>query len=173
MSMRCIGCRDKAREDRAAAVDVTEKVCGGCDQLLPTEAFGSRVYAKSGRPVLRSRCLECERADSRVRNAGKVNPNAEQNYLRHKAKVWGVDPDGLLELARGRDGHCEICGRLAEEAHAGKRLAIDHSHETGAVRGLLCAACNTAIGLLQDDPEVIARAAAYLQQPPALLPLAA
>ena len=42
------------------------------------------------------------------------------------------------------------------------RLAVDHCHETGDVRGLLCAACNTALGLLKDDPDRIVKLLDYL-----------
>ncbi len=44
------------------------------------------------------------------------------------------------------------------------RLVIDHCHSTGAIRGLLCSNCNTAIGLLSDNPEIIRKAADYLEK---------
>lgn len=55
-------------------------------------------------------------------------------------------------------GACAIC-RITPES---KPLVVDHDHATGAVRGLLCSTCNSAIGLLKDDPEVIVQAALYL-----------
>ncbi|MFC5359558.1 endonuclease VII domain-containing protein [Azospirillum himalayense] len=54
-------------------------------------------------------------------------------------------------------GVCAIC-RLVPEGN----LHVDHSHTTGCVRGLLCRKCNTAIGLLQDDPQILKEAAIYL-----------
>jgi hypothetical protein len=44
-----------------------------------------------------------------------------------------------------------------------KRANVDHCHETGKRRGLLCSGCNTAIGKLKDDPEVLRRAADYIE----------
>lgn len=45
-----------------------------------------------------------------------------------------------------------------------RNLAVDHCHENGHVRGLLCSSCNTAIGLLRDDPAILRSAIAYLEK---------
>ena len=66
-----------------------------------------------------------------------------------------------------QDGCCAIC-RTSTPAHPNKHFHVDHDHATGAVRGLLCVLCNTAIGKLNDDPELVARALDYLQHPPAI-----
>jgi hypothetical protein len=62
-------------------------------------------------------------------------------------------------------GVCEICKNPPSGSRNGipLSLCVDHDHATGAVRGLLCSNCNSAIGLLKDDPERIRRAAAYLE----------
>lgn len=54
---------------------------------------------------------------------------------------------------------CMVC-------HSVDRLCIDHDHASGKVRGILCGKCNIAIGLFKDDPELMARAAAYLKDGP-------
>lgn len=59
------------------------------------------------------------------------------------------------------NGVCAICGR--EELH-GRKLSLDHDHATGKLRGLLCRSCNTAIGMLRDDPNVVRSAMAYLER---------
>lgn len=59
-------------------------------------------------------------------------------------------------------GACAIC-KKPERTARNRLLTIDHDHNTGHVRGLLCSQCNRAIGLLQDDPKVIAAAARYVQ----------
>lgn len=56
-------------------------------------------------------------------------------------------------------GLCSIC----QKPECNIKLAVDHDHETGKVRGLLCKRCNMAIGLLDDDPHVVTRAALYLK----------
>ena len=59
-----------------------------------------------------------------------------------------------------QNGRCAICG--VPEYELPSRLYIDHDHETGKVRGLLCPSCNTGLGHLKDDPEVLLRACIYL-----------
>jgi hypothetical protein len=71
-------------------------------------------------------------------------------------------------MLREQGGVCAICGQT--ERHCDglsgklKDLAIDHDHVTGAIRALLCSACNTAIGLFNDDIALLAKAQAYVLQ---------
>ena len=55
---------------------------------------------------------------------------------------------------------CKICGNGEEEA--GHELRVDHCHNTGKIRGLLCSQCNTALGLLKDNPDNIQKALEYI-----------
>lgn len=73
---------------------------------------------------------------------------------------FGLTADDLASLIEVQGGVCAICGRHPKLG--GRRLAIDHDHQTGRVRGLLCYRCNTAIGLLGDDPDVILRSMKYV-----------
>lgn len=61
-------------------------------------------------------------------------------------------------------GCCAICGRAESRTRGASpiTLAVDHNHATGAVRDLLCGACNTAIGLLGEDPDRLFAAIKYL-----------
>ena len=61
-----------------------------------------------------------------------------------------------------QDNKCAICGGINR---SGKRLAVDHCHVTGRVRGLLCSNCNNGLGLFQDNSEFLNKAAAYLKYP--------
>jgi hypothetical protein len=56
-------------------------------------------------------------------------------------------------------GMCRICG-----TSEGVELHVDHDHRTKKVRGLLCGKCNKAIGLLNDDPDLLMAAKLYLEQ---------
>jgi ferredoxin len=58
-----------------------------------------------------------------------------------------------------RQGPCDICG---ERCPTGKLLAIDHDHETGQIRGVLCNRCNRGLGYFKDDPERLLAAIGYL-----------
>lgn len=84
---------------------------------------------------------------------------------RRDESVYGLKPGGYEELLRIQGGHCFICQRATGKT---RRLSVDHDHQTGMVRGLLCRPCNTLIGHLRDDPQAGERIAAYLHWPPAL-----
>lgn len=120
---------------------------------------------------LRRACVVCSEEFTPTRPAQRYCTGrcwmvvAQRRRVRKKAlKV----PAGLFaEMQAGQANKCAICGcEGGSEDNRGDRLAVDHDHETGVVRGLLCHKCNTAIGLLRDDPEVLRRAADYLDRPP-------
>ncbi|HEY6021914.1 MAG TPA: endonuclease VII domain-containing protein [Candidatus Paceibacterota bacterium] len=67
-------------------------------------------------------------------------------------------------LKASQNGTCAICQRATG---AKKKLAVDHDHKTGYVRGLLCGPCNGMLGKARDDVEFFLRAAEYLKNPPA------
>lgn len=71
---------------------------------------------------------------------------------------YGITLETFRELAEKQNGRCAICGNPPR----GKRLCIDHDHDSGRVRGLLCHRCNRAIGFFGDSPELLAKALAYL-----------
>jgi hypothetical protein len=76
----------------------------------------------------------------------------------HKIKqLYGLSKREYEALLLEQQGRCAIC-------HVEDSLVVDHSHSTGAVRGLLCHACNTALGLMRDDPDVLCTAAAYIER---------
>lgn len=81
-------------------------------------------------------------------------------------KTYGITAEEYDALYRWQGGRCAICRRATGAA---RRLAVDHNHETGEVRGLLCKPCNRyGLGMFaRDNPEVLDRAAEYLRNPPA------
>jgi hypothetical protein len=99
-----------------------------------------------------------------MREFRKKNPDAcKRSDLK---KRFGISLEKYNEMKKSQGHVCAICG-LPETAidHRTKKvrdLAVDHNHDTGEIRGLLCTRCNTAIGLLQDDVVLLANATAYL-----------
>lgn len=71
--------------------------------------------------------------------------------------VYGISPGVYEDMLRDQDNKCRIC-----KQH--KPLVVDHDHNTGEVRGLLCHLCNRAIGFLQDDFDIVTSAAKYLKE---------
>lgn len=65
-------------------------------------------------------------------------------------------------LLASQNNTCAICERPAGEHSTYKELAVDHDHETGVVRGLLCAQCNVGLGMFQHKVELLLKAVQYL-----------
>ncbi len=80
-------------------------------------------------------------------------------------KTYGLGPGEYERLYAAQGGRCWIC-RCRPQT---RRLVVDHDHESGAVRGLLCTSCNhDLLGGAHDDVALLRRAVAYLETPPAL-----
>lgn len=91
----------------------------------------------------------------------------ERKGRAHENRVqdtYGLKPGEYGQIYRHQGGVCAICRRATG---ASKRLAVDHDHATGLVRGLLCSRDNQLLGHLRDDPDAFRRAAWYLENPPA------
>lgn len=128
------------------------KICSKCGEEKPYEAFQKR-NTKNG---YRGQCKTCRNSVNRT----YYDSNKRAEW--HLQKTYGLtlaDYDYLLQLQQG------VCGNPAcsKEPEEGKRLCIDHNHQTGEVRGLLCNGCNTAAGLAQDHPDVLRGLADYLE----------
>ena len=85
---------------------------------------------------------------------------------KERERTFGIDAERYAEMVEEQNGLCAICGRPERETRNGKvkALAVDHCHETGRIRGLLCVACNTGLGKLGDNREVLLKAVAYLDR---------
>ena len=81
--------------------------------------------------------------------------------MRYLQSKFGISYDDYCEMERNQNGVCAICGQF-ETHRRGQRLCVDHDHETGKTRGLLCHHCNTGIGLLGDNISTLQNAIDYL-----------
>jgi hypothetical protein len=78
---------------------------------------------------------------------------------------YGVTVNQYRAMIARQGGGCAVCG--VETSSAGRRLVVDHEHDTGRVRGVLCHRCNSGIGMLGDTEQGVAKAVAYLAGPAA------
>jgi len=76
---------------------------------------------------------------------------------------YKITPDQFNAIWDSQDGKCAICEvKLQPRGRSRFSVAVDHNHGDNTVRGLLCKGCNTGIGSLRDDPEILQKAADYL-----------
>ena len=121
--------------------------------------------------VLRSAygpCIKCSVNNRRSSKSDLCHACFEQTDERktvHYMAKYGITVEEYNAMFIEQDGVCAICkqppsGNTAKHG----RMCIDHNHRTGQVRKLLCFNCNTAIGKMNDNPELLRKAAEYLEQ---------
>lgn len=115
--------------------------CGKCGS--ERTMYGGRLRCKP--------CMQKQQAAYYAKNKDTVRLKATQ-------RLYGVTADEALAL-RAKDG-CDVCG----ENRIGQSLHIDHDHETGKVRGVLCHGCNLALGNVEDSPARLRALADYLER---------
>lgn len=101
-------------------------------------------------------CAEAFRAAARANYAASPKRREQLERARIKNR-YGISLEERAEMLAKQGGACPICLLPPEPPH------IDHDHKTGALRGVLCSACNRALGFLKDDPEAMRRAADYVE----------
>lgn len=92
-------------------------------------------------------------------NKDRIRKNSE----RHRIKRMGISEEEYMKMFLLQNGKCAICE--IHQKDIPKNFSIDHCHETGEVRGLLCNNCNAGIGFLKDDVELVKSAVKYLENP--------
>ncbi|MBX3376060.1 MAG: endonuclease VII domain-containing protein [Phycisphaeraceae bacterium] len=117
------------------------RVCSRCKASKPLTEFVLERTDPKGRGYL---CLPCKREYSRERYPRTTDTVPHNEYLQ----------------LRAADASCSICGD--SDVGQAKGLHVDHCHETGRVRGLLCPHCNRGLGCFKDSPELLEIARCYL-----------
>jgi hypothetical protein len=139
------------------AVVTTTKRCYSCEEHLGVEEFYKNRARKDG---FADECKTCTRK--------KRDPNYNRSEKALNAQLqykYGIGVEDYKTLLEQQEGLCAICRKANHSfLREGRkiRLSVDHNHETGEIRGLLCARCNTAVGVFDGDIEMIERLAAYL-----------
>jgi Autographiviridae endonuclease VII len=114
---------------------------------------------------IRSWCKLCQLDYDRARYA---DMSPDERTARNRRKQWqykfGITPEEYERRLEEQGGVCAICRQPETVTWKGKvrALAVDHDHETGEVRGLLCLKCNRGIGYFDDDADRLMAAVAYV-----------
>lgn len=158
-----------------------ECICGWAAEPFPTKVAAERSYrehlissapqcikcgkSKSHSEMSRHSPNTCKRCKTAATKAwAAANPKEWDRHRRksHLRKQYNITPEEFDRILRDQGGVCAICGDPPGDSR-GFRPHVDHCHSTGRVRGILCGRCNIGIGQFQDDPELVAKALAYLE----------
>ncbi len=150
----CIQCENEYKKDwrrfrqkdnkfyeRERLLQEGKNRCVRCEEIKPLDEFNKSNHVKTG---YHNTCKSCQS----VRN--------RQALVK---KLYDVTLDDLHLHLENHEWKCNICG--SDIRH--KKQCVDHDHDTGQFRGILCDACNRGMGLLKDDPNTLLYALSYLK----------
>lgn len=159
--------------------EVEVKQCGCCKEWKPLGAFS---MGRATADKLQRRCRVCyahyraghlkEKSDwskrwreehpekEKANNVARHARNPQRNRDADLQRKYGITLAQYNARLQVQEGKCAICGRTTEEN--GRVLAVDHCHETGQNRALLCHQCNSMLGMAGDSPELLRKAANYI-----------
>jgi len=136
-----------------------EKVCPSCETALPIAAFAINKSGRVGQA--RAYCKPCSVQKHQLRR--QQNPEHVLNIERKSKfkRQYGISLEQYEEMLQNQGYGCALCG-VKKPSERTKYFAVDHCHNTGKVRGLLCTKCNRGLGLFNDRTEVLQKAINYL-----------
>ena len=140
-------------------VDLFDKVkkCTKCKQVLPLTNFGKRKVSTDGYNWTCKDCYNAKQREFREKNPELHQQYRRQSNLRHHYGISMLDYNLQLERQNHRSAICE-----KHQSEFQSALVVDHSHDTGKIRALLCGNCNLGLGNFQDDSNVLQKAIEYL-----------
>lgn len=163
------------------------KCCKKCGVEKALDEF--RIQKRGDKEYVRSECRDCERALTRSLYAANPEKGAAasrawnkenrkranatrrkwriNNPDKHKCYVlrrtYGISLEEYNAILLAQGGACGIC-KSATVGNCGRRLYVDHNHETGKVRGILCGKCNSVLGFVSDTPGILEAAIDWLKR---------
>lgn len=133
------------------------KYCPTCEVEKPLESF----YNVSTRFDGKSKA--CKICSNKIDMKYKKDNKKYKEYI-HKCTLkrkFNLSLDEYNQMFTKNNGCCYICNR--HQTSFKTRLAVDHCHTTGKIRGLLCSPCNTALGSFKDNIDILNKAINYLK----------
>jgi len=143
---------EKAARDKAYYIANREKI------LARFKAYRS-THRKENASYCRAYYI-AHREEFKARNRTYHITRREGIKDQRMLRVYGLSQTAFNSLFNKQGGICAICGNADWN---GQRPCIDHDHVTGKVRGLLCSKCNTAQGLIKEDPDIARAMVDYLE----------
>ena len=130
------------------------KTCPSCKAEKPVDQYWKSQYS----------CIDCTKEKQKTRWASRSPKKRLEQHLKYK---YGVTVSKLEETLEEQNHSCAICKLelpdLLVYENRQRGYAIDHNHDTGEFRGILCLTCNTLLGMAKDNKEILLEAINYLE----------
>lgn len=148
------------------------KVCPGCENEKDLDEFYTDAVKGT-----RSRCIACEKAygkdwyrknkrKNRNRSYKWIAKNPDEVRSKRLQNAYGITAQAYDQMLADQDGVCALCHKpekAKSRSGAIRALAVDHCHDTGRVRGLLCRKCNQILGEIGDKLESAQKLVLYMK----------
>lgn len=130
--------------------------CNGCSTVKPLEGN----FWKG-----QSLCIECAKNRQKNRWNSRSPKKRLEQHLKYKYSLTISELTAALDAQKGGCAICEeVLPDLLVYNNRRRGYAIDHNHETGEFRGILCLKCNSMLGMARDSSDLLERAAVYLEE---------
>ena len=134
------------------------KWCSTCKKWKEESEFYKSKRSKDG---LDSCCKQCDSEREKRRYFANVEESRKRNMNRSYKYNCGITIDDYNKMFEQQSECCAICHRHQSEFK--RSLFVDHNHETGKIRGLLCFDCNLVLGRAKDSIKILESAVEYLK----------
>lgn len=141
--------------------EFTCRECSTTFRAATAGGGGQFLYCDGCKPLAVQRNKDSKNAARLVAN----NPNRAARNRRELLKSrYGLTPEQYDEMLAAQDGACALCAEKPKPGgiKAASKLHVDHDHETGKIRALLCNRCNQGLGYFRDDTALMQRASLYV-----------
>lgn len=132
-----------------------QKKCHGCKTMKETSAFWK------GQTL----CIDCAKDRQKTRWNSRSPKKRLEQHIKYK---YSLTINELNDALEQQNGGCAICEEVLPDLlvynNRRRGYAIDHNHETGAFRGILCLKCNSMLGMARDSSVFLDKASAYLKE---------
>lgn len=153
----CIVC---SRNEGDVRIPYAGPKCRSCHEKEPHQERSERDRKRKERgEYLRSKEYRRQRSAD-FRASPQYAAKGHEYYIRYK---YGLSLEAYQAMLEGQKHVCAVCMK-PNTRKGDTRLMVDHCHVTGRVRGLLCHNCNAALGMADDDPDLLERLAEYLKE---------
>ena len=130
------------------------KICPSCSVEKPLTDYWKGQHS----------CVDCSKWKQKNYWNSRTPQKRLEQHLKYK---YGISPEVFLKAWDDQRGNCAICKDtlpdLMTYENRRRGYAIDHNHDTGEFRGILCTECNTLLGMSGDSPEILKEAIRYLE----------